>query len=71
MIAQAARQVRGWTQQEDEDYDNEGHTYGADDQGGMFVSKTETTYELESASTADDAHVSGNVPDQTIQQVNY
>jgi len=62
----AKRKVRGWTQHnDDDDYDNEGHTYDADDQGGMHVSKTETTYELDGVSNEDPEPDRG--PDTTIQ----
>lgn len=40
--------TRAWSQlDDDDDYENEGHAYGQEDRGGMFVSNTETTYELE------------------------
>jgi len=66
----ARRQVRSWRQLEDEDdYENEGHTYGQDDQGGMFVSNTETTYELEGMSIGAYEDPPGSPTDHTIQQV--
>ena len=51
----------------DEDYENEGHVYGQDDQGGMFVSNTETTYELEGMSES--TYDPSSPTDHTIQQV--
>jgi len=63
------RRARGWARQEDSYDENEGHVYRDEDQGGMVVSKTETTYELESVAEDSKAtDLAGQVPDSTIQQ---
>ena len=63
------RKARAWAAlEEEDDYENEGHVYGSDDQGNMFVSATETTYELEGmAGGSYDGHEPRS-PDRTMQQ---
>lgn len=61
-----ATRRRAWKRHNNEDdYDFEGHTYGDGDQGGMVVSKTETTYELEGTYEPSEEPAE---PDRTIQQ---